>query len=60
VLVLAVYLGLLDGPVKLGTGAHEEATVFRDVLIAAVSVGALLRLLVKKSARSRCLRYRAG
>jgi len=48
VLVLAVYLGLLDGPVKLGTGAHEEATVFRDVLIAAVSVGALLRLLVKK------------
>lgn len=52
VTILAVYLGLLDGPVKLGSGAHEEATVFRDVLIAAVSLGALLRLTVRKRAFS--------
>lgn len=48
VVVLALYLGLLDGPVKLGTGGHELASVFRDVLIFAVSLGAVLRLLVKR------------
>jgi hypothetical protein len=48
VTVLVLYLGLLDGPVKLLTGAHETATVFRDVLIAAVSVGAILRLLASR------------
>jgi hypothetical protein len=48
VLILALYLGLLDGPVKLGSGGHEAATVFRDVLIFAVSLGAVLRLLANK------------
>jgi hypothetical protein len=48
VTVLVLYLGLLDGPVKLLSGGHEVATVFRDVLIAAVSLGALLRLLTSR------------
>jgi hypothetical protein len=48
VTILALYLGLLDGPVKLLTGGHELATVFRDVLIFAVSLGAVVRLLAKK------------
>jgi hypothetical protein len=48
VVILALYLGLLDGPVKLASGGHEAATVFRDVMIFAVSLGAVLRLLAKK------------
>ncbi|MCW3028229.1 MAG: hypothetical protein JWN81_1440 [Solirubrobacterales bacterium] len=48
VLLLALYLGLLDGPVKLGSGGHEAATVFRDVLIFAVSLGAVLRMLANR------------
>jgi hypothetical protein len=48
VMLLALYLGLLDGPVKLGTGGHELAAVGRDVLIFAVSLGALLRLLASR------------
>jgi hypothetical protein len=46
VALLVVYLGLLDGPVKLGTGGHEAASVVRDVLIFAVVAGAVLRLVV--------------
>jgi hypothetical protein len=45
---LALYLGLLGGPVKLGLGAHELGSAMRDVLIVAVSLGALLRLVVRK------------
>jgi hypothetical protein len=48
VAVLALYLGLLGGPVKLGIGGHELGSVIRDVLIAAVSVGAIARLIVKR------------
>jgi hypothetical protein len=44
VVILALYLGLLDGPVKLGSGGHEIASALRDVLIFSVAVGALLRL----------------
>jgi hypothetical protein len=47
VAVLALYLGLLDGPVKLLT-ANQAASSVRDVLIAAVSVGVLARLLAKR------------
>jgi hypothetical protein len=50
VTILVLYLGLLDGPVKLISGGHETATVFRDVLIAAVSVGALSRLWMSRRA----------
>jgi hypothetical protein len=48
VMLLALYLGLLDGPIKLGTGGHEAASVVRDVLIFAVCLGAVLRLLAKR------------
>ena len=44
VMCVALYLGLLEGPVKLGTGGHELASVMRDVVIFAVCLGALLRL----------------
>jgi hypothetical protein len=46
--LIVLYLGLLEGPVKLGSGAHEEASVIRDILIFAVCLGAVLRLLVKR------------
>ncbi|MGC2373676.1 MAG: hypothetical protein WA484_07360, partial [Solirubrobacteraceae bacterium] len=47
VTLLALYLGLLDGPVKL-LSANQAASSVRDILIAAVSVGAIARLLVKR------------
>jgi hypothetical protein len=47
VAVLAVYLGTLDGPVKL-LSASQAASPVRDVLIAAVCVGALARLAVSR------------
>ncbi len=47
VTILAVYLGTLDGPVKLL--AHNQfASTGRDVLIAAVSIGAILRIIAKR------------
>jgi hypothetical protein len=46
--VVALYLGLLDGPVKLGVGGHQSASAVRDVLIAAVAVGGLLRIAVSR------------
>jgi hypothetical protein len=48
VLIVALYLGLLEGPLKLGTGAHAEVSVIRDVLIFAVSLGAVMRIVVRK------------
>jgi hypothetical protein len=48
VTLVVLYLGLLDGPVKLLSGGHELASVVRDILIFAVSAGALLRLLAKR------------
>jgi hypothetical protein len=47
VTVLALYLGLMDGPIKLFT-ASQAASSVRDVLIAAVSIGALVRLSAKR------------
>ncbi|MDQ6810926.1 MAG: hypothetical protein M3Z95_03380, partial [Actinomycetota bacterium] len=47
VALVALYLGLLYGPIKLGSGGHELASVSRDVMIFAVALGAFLRLLVK-------------
>jgi hypothetical protein len=46
--LIAIYLGLLEGPAKLGTGGHETVSVVRNVLIFSVALGALLRLIVKK------------
>jgi hypothetical protein len=47
VAILALYLGMLDGPVKL-LSANQAASSVRDVLIAAVSIGAIARLLAKR------------
>ena len=47
VLMLAVYLGCLDGPVKLLSAGGHLVSAFRDVLIAAVCLGAILRQLNK-------------
>jgi hypothetical protein len=47
VALVALYLGLLYGPIKLGSGGHELASVSRDVMIFAVALGAFLRILVK-------------
>ncbi len=46
ILVLAVYLGLLNGPVKLGVGAHELTGAIPDILVAAICAGALMRMVV--------------
>ena len=42
--VIVLYLGLLEGPAKLGSGSHAAASVVRDVLIFSVCIGALVRL----------------
>jgi hypothetical protein len=52
--LLILYLGLLDGPIKLES-ASQGASAIRDVLIAAISVGALMRESVYV-----CLRCPAG
>ncbi|HEY6354925.1 MAG TPA: hypothetical protein VIY30_10585, partial [Burkholderiaceae bacterium] len=44
VALLAIYLGLLDGPVKLGIGRSEATAAVRNVLILAVCLGAVMRL----------------
>jgi hypothetical protein len=48
VALLVLYLGLLDGPAKLLLGSHEIGAVTRNVLIAAICVGALMRLVVRR------------
>lgn len=47
VAALALYLGLLDGPVKL-LSANQAASGVRDALIAAVAVGALARIAARR------------
>ena len=48
VVLLAVYLGCLDGPVKLLSGGGNSVSALRDVLVAAVCIGAILRQMAKK------------
>jgi hypothetical protein len=48
VALLAFYLLLLDGPVKLAIGSHEATAAVPNVLIAAVAAGALMRLVVSR------------
>jgi hypothetical protein len=48
VTIVALYLVLLDGPVKLGFEGGELAHGIRNVLILAVCLGAVLRLLVRR------------
>lgn len=46
--LVALYLGLLDGPVKLGSAGGSAASASRDVLIIAVCLGAVVRLIVSR------------
>ncbi len=48
VTLLAIYLGLMDGPIKLGIGRSEATAAIRNVLILAVCLGAILRLLARR------------
>jgi hypothetical protein len=48
VMMVALYLGLFDGPVKLGVGGHETVSAVRDVLIGAICLGAILRIFVRR------------
>jgi hypothetical protein len=45
--LLALYLGLLDGPIKLES-ASKFASGFRDILIIAIGLGMLMRLPLKR------------
>jgi len=46
--LLAVYLGMIDGPLKLGTGGGEVTAAVRNVLILAICLGAVLRIVVRR------------
>jgi hypothetical protein len=46
--LLALYLGLLEGPVKLGSGGGSAASASRDVLILLISLGAVVRMLASR------------
>jgi FtsH-binding integral membrane protein len=48
VAVLAVYLLMIDGPVKLGIGGGEATAAVRNVLTLAICLGAVLRLLARR------------
>ncbi len=48
VALVVLYLGLLDGPVKLFLGSREVTASVQDVLILAVCIGALMRIVVHK------------
>jgi hypothetical protein len=48
VTILAVYLGCLDGPIKGFSGGGNLVAVLRNVLIAAVCAGALIRILTRR------------
>jgi len=46
--LIALYLGLLEGPVKLGSGGGAAASASRDVLVLAISLGAVVRIMVRR------------
>jgi hypothetical protein len=48
VTLVLLYLALLDGPVKMLIGSREATAAIPDVLIIAVSAGALLRMLARR------------
>jgi len=49
VTLLVIYLGLLNGPIKLSSGGYGSATsAVQNVLVFAVALGALLRVLAKR------------
>ena len=46
--LLALYLGLLDGPIKLEATNHKLASSLRDILIIAIVLGMLMRPVVRR------------
>jgi hypothetical protein len=48
VVLLVLYLGLFNGPVKLFTSSREVTASVQDVLVLAVCAGALIRLVVRR------------
>jgi hypothetical protein len=48
VVLLVIYCGMLDGPLKLSVGAHEVTAAIRNVLILAVCLGAVMRIVVRR------------
>jgi hypothetical protein len=48
VALLLLYLGLLNGPIKLLAGERELTAALQDVLILAVGAGALMRVVVHR------------
>lgn len=48
VTLLAIYLALFDGPVKLGIGRSEATSGARNVLILAVCLGIVMRLVTRR------------
>lgn len=48
VTALGIYLLIVDGPLKLGVGGGEVTAAVRNVLTAAICLGALLRLVVRR------------
>ncbi len=48
VLFLAIYFGMVNGPVKLLLSGRELTASFQDVIILAVSAGALMRILMRR------------
>src|ERR1035437_1977332 len=47
VMLVGLYLGLLDGPIKLGIGRSEATAAVRNVLILAICLGALMRIVAR-------------
>jgi hypothetical protein len=48
VVLLVLYLGLLDGPVKLLLPSREITASVQDILVVAICAGALMRLVVRR------------
>ncbi len=48
VMLVGLYLGLLDGPIKLGIGRSEATAAARNVLVLAICLGILLRLVARR------------
>lgn len=48
VVLVGLYLGMLDGPIKLSAGSRELTAAIPDVLILAVGLGAIMRMVVRK------------
>lgn len=45
---VVIYLGLMEGPVKLLLGAREVTASISDIIILAVCLGALMRIVVRR------------